>query len=102
MSKTIFRFSSVSKKHDKSQKIINEFSDQLIREKLAEFNQIANDEKKSNNLTDNEEDFKKPKTVIEILLQNHNGMSYEQIRDELVTVMIGNNFNKSIHKYPSE
>lgn len=91
MSKAIFRLSSVSKKHNKSQKIINEFSDQLIREKLAEFNRIANDEKKVNiAVTDNEDGCKKPKTVIEILLENHNGMSYEQIRDELVTIMIGN------------
>lgn len=39
---------------------------------------------------DNEDDYKKSKTVMELLLENHNEMPYEQIRDEIMTVIFGN------------
>ncbi|XP_026809782.1 cytochrome P450 4C1-like isoform X1 [Rhopalosiphum maidis] len=87
LSKTLFRLSSVNKKHDQSQKIINDFTDEIINKKLDELNQNANNEKKVE--TDDEDISRKTKTVIEILLGNYHEMSHEQIRDELVTIMIG-------------
>lgn len=50
-------------------------------------NQNANNEKKVE--TDDDDNCRKTKTVIEILLGNYHEMSHEQIRDELVTIMIG-------------
>lgn len=50
-------------------------------------NQNANNEKKVE--TDDDDICRKTKTVIEILLGNYHEMSHEQIRDELVTIMIG-------------
>jgi len=87
LSKTLFRLSSVNQKHDQSQKIINDFTDEIINKKLDELNQNANNEKKVE--TDDEDICRKTKTVIEILLGNYHEMSHEQIRDELVTIMIG-------------
>lgn len=64
----------------------------MINEKFAEFNRNLNDTEKGDiAVTNDEDDYKKPRTVIESLLANHNEISYEQIRDELVTVIIGNN-----------
>lgn len=82
MSKTLFRFSSFSKKHERSNNIINEFADEIIDKKTAEL-EIG----KKTEMNDYE--HKKPKSVVEILLENHSLMSREQMRNELVTVMIG-------------
>ncbi|KAF0770087.1 cytochrome P450 4C1-like [Aphis craccivora] len=87
LSKTLFRLSSVNQKHDQSQKIINDFTDEIINKKLDEMNQNSNNEKKVE--TDDDDICRKTKTVIEILLGNYHEMSHEQIRDELVTIMIG-------------
>lgn len=87
MSKTLFRLSTVYKKHDEAQKIITEFIDEIIKEKIKELNQIVN---VPNDILQTEDGInRKMKTVIEILLENYHKMSHEQLRDELVTIMIG-------------
>lgn len=88
MSKTLFRLSSVKKQHDDSQKIINEFTDEIIKAKIEELNKNADDEKMVEN-NDEDDICRKTKTVIEILIENYHEMSHAQIRDELVTIMIG-------------
>lgn len=95
MSKTLFQLSTVKQKHDRSQKIIYEFTDEIINKKLDELNQSANNKKKVE--TGDEDICRKTKTVIEILLENYHEMSHEQIRDELVTIMIGKYKNIYIH-----
>jgi len=100
LSKTLFQFSSVSKKHDQSQKIINEFTDEIINNKIAELNRIdANREKKVKTHVDDDDNdtFRKTKTVIEILLGHYYEMSHAQIRDELVTIMIGKYIETFLH-----
>lgn len=73
--------------HSRCQKAIYDFTDEIIKKKAIELNQNAHNEKRS----EEEDDgiFQRPKTVIEILLGNQHKMSHEQIRDELVTIMIG-------------
>ncbi|KAF0767926.1 cytochrome P450 4C1-like [Aphis craccivora] len=88
LNNTLFRFSSVKRKHDRSQKIINEFTNEIIKKKIIEFTQNINNsvikiEK------DDENVCRKPKTVLEILLGSSHKMNHEQIRDEIVTIMIG-------------
>lgn len=83
----MFRLSSVHKQHESSQKIINNFIDEIIKKKINELlNQNAENEKK---IEQDELIFRKMKTVIEILLGHYHEISHEQIRDELVTIMIG-------------
>lgn len=79
--------SSLNKEHDKCQKIINEFTDEIINKKINELYENSNDEK--NKETGDEDIPRKMKTVIEILIGNYHEMSHKQIRDEVVTVMIG-------------
>ncbi|XP_050542875.1 cytochrome P450 4C1-like isoform X2 [Daktulosphaira vitifoliae] len=87
LNKTIFQFSTLKHKHDRSHKIINEFTDNIIKSKLAEIQKnkecINNDEIEQKNIST------KSKTFIEILLQNFQNMSHKQIRDEIITIMIG-------------
>lgn len=67
--------------------LINKFTDEIIKKKLSEIQQNIDKRKIE---TDEEDIFcQKTKTVIEILLENYHKMSYEQIRYELVTIMIG-------------
>lgn len=88
MNNTLFRFSSVKREHDRSQKVINELTDEIIKKKIIELNQNINScEKKIQR--DNEDCCPKSKTVLEILLGSSHKMDHEQIRDEIVTVMIG-------------
>lgn len=54
---------------------------------MNEMNQSVENEKKIE--TEDELIFRKTKTVIEILLGHYHEISHEQIRDELVTIMIG-------------
>jgi len=54
---------------------------------MNELIKIADNEKKLK--PEDEEICRKTKTVIEILIGNYHEMSHEQIRDELVTIMIG-------------
>jgi len=83
----LFRLSSVHKQHKLSQTIINNFIDEIIKKKINELlNQNAENEKK---IVQDELIFRKMKTVIEILLGHYHEISHEQIRDELVTIMIG-------------
>ncbi|XP_050545533.1 cytochrome P450 4c21-like isoform X2 [Daktulosphaira vitifoliae] len=83
LNKTLFKMSSVKQKHDKSQRIIFDFIDNLLKKKQAEMN-----EKKNNYDLENVNDCKKTKTLIEILLENEN-MKHTQIRQEAITVIIG-------------
>lgn len=92
MNKTLFRFSSFYKKHDECQKIINEFTDEIINKKINELNENLDNEK--NEKIGDEDIRQKMKPVIEILIGNYHEMSHKQIRDEVVTVMIG--------KYPKK
>ncbi|XP_025418931.1 cytochrome P450 4C1-like isoform X2 [Sipha flava] len=87
LSKTLFRLSTVKYQHDRSQKIINEFTDDIIKKKINELKQNNDDEKKPT--WDSEDVSRKTKTFIEVLLGNYHNMSHEQIRDELITIMIG-------------
>lgn len=87
LSKMLFRLSSVYKRHNRCQKIINEFTDEIINKKIDELRQNVKD---INELDAEDNIGRKMKTVIEILLGNYHEMSHEQIRDELVTIMIGN------------
>lgn len=88
LSKTLFHLSTFKYQHDRSQKIINEFTDDIIKQKINELKQNYDDEKKP---TLNGEDVcQKMKTFIEVLLGNYHKLSHEQIRDELITIMIGN------------
>lgn len=89
MSKTLFKLSTVSQKHNQSQRIINEFTDEIINAKFAELNQNTDSGNKRKIETDDKIIGRKMKTVIEILLENYHGMSYKQIREELITIMIG-------------
>jgi hypothetical protein len=78
----------VKYKHDRSQKIINEFTDEIIKKKIIEFTKnIKNSQIKIEK--DDEDCCPKSKTVLEILLGSSHKMDHEQIRDEIVTVMIG-------------
>jgi len=88
LSKTLFRLSPLSRKHDRSQLIINQMVDDIIKNKLHEFIQNANNK---NNLEENNDEYicRKPKSVVEILIENYHEMSHKQIRDEIVTIMIG-------------
>lgn len=88
LSEIIFSLSSLKKKHDRSQQIINEFTDEIIMNKFNELNQNVIDEKIVHTDVDNFD--RKTKTVIEILLESPHGiLTHEQIRDELITIMIG-------------
>lgn len=88
MNKTLYQFSSVYKKHKKCQNAINEIIDNIIEKKINEINQNVDDRKTLD--TENDVMGRKTKPVIEILLERHHEMSYEQIRDELITILIGN------------
>lgn len=90
LSKTLFRFSSLYHVHERCQKVVKEFTDEIITKKLDELSQNAGNAKRSETDGGEDEDFgRKTKTVIEILLENYHEMSHEQIRYELVTIMIG-------------
>lgn len=89
MSKTLFKLSTFSQKHNQSQRIINEFTDEIINAKFAELNQNTDGGNKRKIETDDKNIGRKMKTVIEILLENYHGMSHKQIREELITIMIG-------------
>lgn len=54
---------------------------------MNEINQNVDDKKTLD--TENDDMCRKAKPAIEILLKHHE-MSYEQLRDEIVTIMIGN------------
>ncbi|XP_022172371.1 cytochrome P450 4C1-like isoform X2 [Myzus persicae] len=87
LSSTLFQFSSIKRKHDRSQKIINEFTDEIIRTKIVELDKSGSKNDVNSNDDENE---RNTETLTKIFLENsHENMSLEQIRDELVTVMIG-------------
>lgn len=78
----------MKREHDRSQKIINELTDEIIKQKIIELTQNRNNNEKKIE-RDNEDCCPKPNTVLEILLGSSHKMDHEQIRDEIVTVMIG-------------
>nr|QRY28565.1 cytochrome P450 CYP4CH2v2 [Sitobion avenae] len=87
LSSTLFQFSSIKRKHDRSQKIINEFTDEIIKTKIVELNNSGSE----NDVNADDDDIgRNTMTLTKIFLENsHENMTLEQIRDELVTVMIG-------------
>ncbi|VVC29239.1 Hypothetical protein CINCED_3A013937 [Cinara cedri] len=89
LNKTVFRLSSVQHKHYQCQQIINQFTDEIINTKIDELNRSIISCEGEKNETEDEDFGRKTRTVIEILLGNHHAMSHEQIRDEIVTIMIG-------------
>lgn len=78
----------MKRKHDRSQEIINSFVDDMIKKKLNEFNQNASTKDKMNTDVDCET-YSKHHTFMDILLENSHEMSLKQIRQEIVTIMIG-------------
>lgn len=61
--------------------------DEIIHKKINEIIRNAGNDKileKEDNVT-----LRNAKTVIEILLGHYHTMSHEQIRDELITILIG-------------
>lgn len=90
LSKTLFQFSSFKHKHDRSQKIINEFIDDIISKKINELGVQTN--KVNHEECDKDIIVRRPKSFIEILFENYHGMTHKQIRDEIVTIMIGKLF----------
>lgn len=88
LNKTVFKLSSVRRKHDQSHRIINEFADEIINKRMADLNRNDGVDKRTTTTDDDGED-RKPKSFIEILLETRSEMSHEQMRDELITVMIG-------------
>lgn len=68
---------------------MSDFIDEIIKKKLCELNENARNE---DELESDEDDdvYRKPKTVVEILLGNYHEMTHAQVQDELVSIMIGN------------
>lgn len=100
MSKHIFKFSATKRKHDRCEKIINDFTDTIIRKKVAELKENAS--VKNNVQTNNYDDdevYKKPKTFIETLLTSDHQMSHAQIRDEIQTIIVGKKCNTKLYLY---
>ncbi|XP_025192993.1 cytochrome P450 4C1 isoform X5 [Melanaphis sacchari] len=89
LSSTLFQFSSVKKKHDRSQTIIYEFTDEIIKAKIVELNKSGSKNDMNKDFDDNKDIGRNTETLTKIFLENSHEMSLEQIRDELVTVMIG-------------
>lgn len=84
----LFSLSSKKEQQRNSQHSIHKFVDDLIQNKQVELNEID----KTTITGSGDADFscyQKPKTLIEILLANHHRMSSKEIRDELMTIMIG-------------
>ncbi|XP_050429236.1 cytochrome P450 4C1-like isoform X2 [Adelges cooleyi] len=82
---SLFHLSSFKRKHDVSQRKIYDFTKDLIEKKHAELKSNVNNQGEHN-----EESIGfKPKSLIEILLENGHLMSFNQIRDEIITVMFG-------------
>lgn len=86
MNSILFCFSSLKRDYDRRIKLIIEYVDELISSKIAESDRIGS----SAQINSEEENiYKTPTTVLEILLQNAHKMSYKQIRDEILTILIG-------------
>lgn len=88
LDKTLFGFSSVKRQHDRSQKVIHEFIDEIIESETIKLNQNER-VREANTKIHDEDTGRKNKTIIELLLQNPHGMSYQQIREEIITILIG-------------
>jgi len=89
LSSTLFQFSSIKRKHDRSQQIIHEFTNDIIKRKIIELNKSGSENVINTDHDDNEDIGQKTITLTEILLENSHEISHDQMRDELVTLMIG-------------
>ncbi|XP_026805956.1 cytochrome P450 4C1-like [Rhopalosiphum maidis] len=89
LSSTLFQFSSIKRKHDRSQQIIHEFTNDIIKRKIIELNKSGSENVMNTDHNDYEDIGQKTITLTEILLENSHEMSHDQMRDELVTLMIG-------------
>lgn len=71
-------------------KVLHDFTDEIISTKIAELkrNEIYM-ENVSDTTTDNDNFCRKPKTIIEVLLEHSHEMPHEQLRDELFTIISG-------------
>lgn len=66
---------------------MKKFAGDLIIKKVNEFKQNNNGENEVKNNVD--EPYLKSKTIIEILIENYHVMSFDQIRDEVITIIVG-------------
>ncbi|XP_050426995.1 cytochrome P450 4C1-like [Adelges cooleyi] len=85
LNKSIFQLSSLKRKHDISQLKIYNFIDDLVQRKITGLKNNIN------NLEEHNEESigLKSKSFIEIMLENGHQMTFNQLRDEIITVMIG-------------
>ncbi|XP_050444449.1 cytochrome P450 4C1-like [Adelges cooleyi] len=82
---SLFKLSSIKRKHDISQSSIYDFVDDLIHRKYAELKDNINSQEEP----DEECIGIKYKSYIEILLENGHQMSLKQLRHEVITIMVG-------------
>lgn len=73
-----------------------EFVDEIIKSKFVELNQIENSVQI---ITDDENVYQTPKTILEILLQNSDEISLKQIRNEIVTIIVGKCYQGIVFLY---
>ncbi|XP_050444443.1 cytochrome P450 4C1-like [Adelges cooleyi] len=83
--KSLFQFSSLKRKHDISQSKIFNFIDDLVQRKNTELKNNINNQEEYND----ECIGLKSKSFIEIMLENENQLTFNQLRDEIITVIIG-------------
>ncbi|XP_050444343.1 cytochrome P450 4C1-like [Adelges cooleyi] len=83
LNRSLFQFSTYKRKHDISQNTIYNFIDDLV--------QRINTELKNNKNSQGEHNEEcmgfKSKSFIEILLENEHQMTFNQIRDEIITII---------------
>ncbi|XP_050436889.1 cytochrome P450 4c21-like isoform X2 [Adelges cooleyi] len=85
LNNSLFQLSSFKRKHDISQSKIYNFTEDLIQKKNTELKNNTNSQGEHN-----EECIGlKSKSLIETLLENEHQMPLKQIRDEIITIMIG-------------
>ncbi|XP_050436772.1 cytochrome P450 4C1-like isoform X2 [Adelges cooleyi] len=79
----LFRLSSLKRAHDESQSSLFKWLDDYVYKKIANSKNIDPVEH------DKEHKAEEPKTLIDILLDNNPPMSFNQLRSELATVIVG-------------
>ncbi|XP_050433546.1 cytochrome P450 4C1-like isoform X3 [Adelges cooleyi] len=85
LNRSLFQLSTYKRKHDISQNKIYNFIDDLVQRKKTELRNRINSQGEHN-----EECMGlKCKSFIEILLENEHQMSFQQLRDEIITTIIG-------------
>lgn len=86
MNNVLFHFSSVKRNYDRCVKCVIEFVDEIIKSKIVQLNRTGNLVQVN---TDDGDVYQTPKTILEILLQHSHEMSLKQLRDEIITIIIG-------------